>query len=207
METMSLVIQAGGRSSRMGREKGVMPFLGRPLIARIVERLEPAGGEVLVVTNRPELYAFLGRRMVPDRVPGAGPLGGLLTALYAANFPLVANVACDLPFASVRILELGRRALTEEPEMDVFLPRSSQGLEPLHAIYRKATCLPAVERALHREERRMISWLHAVRIKELPPDEIAKLDPLGLAFHNLNTPEEVAVAEEQARKTEGQMDS
>ena len=77
---LSVVVQSGGQSTRMGENKALRIFLGRPLIQRVVERLAPIADELLVTTNQPEAYAFLKLPLLPDLQPGRGPLGGLHTA-------------------------------------------------------------------------------------------------------------------------------
>ena len=196
---LSIAIQAGGESRRMGRDKALMPFLGRPLIQRVIERLTPIADEVLVTTNNPEDYRFLGLPLFPDLKPARGALGGLYTALSSAACEAVAVVACDMPFASGALIEAASRLLVEE-EADVVIPDSGDGLEPLHAVYRRETCLPAIESAIDADKWRLISWFPQVKVRILQPDEIKLHDPSGLAFWNLNTPEEFAEAERRARE-------
>ena len=191
---LSIVIQAGGESRRMGRDKGLVPFGGQPLIQRVVERVGSLGDELLVTTNRPEDYRFLNLPLVGDLLPGSGALGGLYTALSAASQPLVAVVACDMPFASLALLAAARDILLEK-NCDVVMPATAEGLEPLHAVYRRSTCLPVVEAALQEGRRRMISWLDSVEMHTIPPEVVQKYDPTGHIFTNLNTPEELAEAE------------
>src|SRR5512134_26433 len=99
---LTVCIQAGGASSRMGEDKALKPFLGRPLIQRVVDRLQPIADELIVTTNRLEEYSFLHTRLIPDLKPGRGALGGLYTAIASATHPIVAVVACDMPFASTK---------------------------------------------------------------------------------------------------------
>ena len=94
---LTICVQAGGESSRMGQDKALMPFLGRPLIQRVTDRLAPIADEVIVTTNHPEDYRFLGLPLFPDLKPGRGALGGLYTALSSATCESVAVVACDMP--------------------------------------------------------------------------------------------------------------
>jgi molybdopterin-guanine dinucleotide biosynthesis protein A len=195
---LSIVIQAGGESRRMGQDKALMPFLGRPLIQRVVDRLAPIADEVLVTTNRPDDYRFLGLPLFRDLKPGRGALGGLYTALSSATCDVVGVVACDMPFASANLLEAAGRLLVEE-EADVVIPASGEGLEPLHAVYRRATCLPVIEAAIAADQWKLIAWFPQVKVRELQPEEIRPYDPDGLAFWNLNTPEEFAEAEQRAR--------
>jgi molybdopterin-guanine dinucleotide biosynthesis protein A len=194
----SVSIQAGGESRRMGQDKALMPFLGRPLIQRVVDRLSPIADEVLVTTNNPEDYRFLGLPLFPDLKPGRGALGGLYTALSSASGEAVAVVACDMPFASALLIEAARRLLVGE-EADVVIPDSGGGMEPMHAVYRRETCLPAIESAIEADKWRLISWFPQVKVRVLQPDEIKEYDPHRLAFWNLNTPEEFAEAEERAK--------
>ncbi len=197
LEPISLVIQAGGQSRRMGTDKARIPFLGQPLIQRVVERLAPIAGELLVTTNHPQDYTFLGLPLFTDLLPGGGALGGLYTALSCASSPIVLNVACDLPFANAAILQHAARLLLQE-QADVVIPRSPNGLEPLHAAYRRLTCLPVVRAAIESKQLKIIDWFPRVRVLEIPVDEIARLDPSGLAFLNINTPEDLSLAEKIA---------
>lgn len=194
---LSIVIQAGGQSSRMGEDKALKHFLGRPLIQRVAERLSPIADELIVTTNRPEEYAFLGLPLFPDLQPGRGALGGLFTALSSARHPNVAVAACDMPFASAELFSTAVDILSRE-EVDVVIAKTSEGFEPLHAVYRRASCLPAVSSALQSGQMRVISWFSAVKVRTLTPEEIRRCDPDGLAFWNLNTPEEFAEAERRA---------
>lgn len=196
---LSVVIQAGGHSSRMGQDKALMSFLGRPLIERVLERVAPFADEVLITTNLPEGYRYLKVPLFPDIIPERGALGGLYTALKAASTPNVAVVACDMPFVNAEILRAGSSILNKTG-YDAVIPKSEHGLEPLHAVYRRDTCLPAVENAIRANKWRMISWHHEANIHFLSADEINHFDPHGLTFWNVNTPEEFAQAEKIARE-------
>ena len=197
---LTVCIQAGGQSSRMGEDKALKTFLGRPLIQRVIERLSPVADELIVTTNRPDDYAFLNLRLTlrADLKPGRGALGGLHTAIASAAHPIVAVVACDMPFASAKLIEAGSRLLIEE-EADVVIARSEEGYEPLHAVYRRATCLPAIESAIDADQWKVIAWFPQVKVRVLTPEEIKRYDTLGLAFWNVNTPEEFAEAERISR--------
>jgi molybdopterin-guanine dinucleotide biosynthesis protein A len=193
-DNLSLAIQAGGNSRRMGQDKALKPFLGHPLIQRMVERLAPIADEVMVTTNHPYDYAFLGRCLAADLIPNQGALGGLYTALAFALFPYVAVVACDMPFASAALIQKAVNLLSEEG-MDVVVPRSREGLEPLHAVYRRATCLPIIKAAIGNDQLKVIDWFTSVRVREINSDEVAAVDPSGLTFWNVNTPQEFMEAE------------
>ena len=194
---LTVCIQAGGASSRMGEDKALKTFLGRPLIQRVVERLSPIADEIIVTTNRPDDYRFLGVPLFPDLRPGRGALGGLYTAIASAAQPIVAVVACDMPFASAALLEAASRLLVEE-EADVVIAKTDEGYEPLHAVYRRETCLPAIAAAIDADQWKVIAWFPQVKVRILTSAEIERHDPSGLAFWNVNTPEEFSKAEELA---------
>ena len=197
---LTVVIQAGGMSARMGEDKALKPFLGRPLIQRVIDRLTPIADELIVTTNRPAEYEFLKLRLVSDLKPGRGALGGLYTAIASATSPLVAVVACDMPFASTIFFEGALRLMVEE-EADVVIAegeKTGQGYEPLHALYRRETCLPAIKSAIDADQWKVISWFSQVKVRTLTTDEVKAFDPSGLCFWNLNTPEEFIEAEKRA---------
>jgi len=196
---LTVCVQAGGTSSRMGEDKALKPFLGRPLIQRVVDRLHPIADELIVTTNRPEDYSFIHARLIPDLIPDRGALGGLYTAIASATHPLVAVVACDMPFASARLIE-GMSRLMVQQEADVVIAKSDGGYEPLHAVYRRKTCLPAIKSAIDADKWKVIAWFPKVKVYELTVEELNYLDPDGLAFWNVNTPEEFAEAENIARQ-------
>ena len=196
---LTIVVQAGGQSSRMGEDKALKLFLGRPLIQRVVERLTPLADEIIVTTNRPAAFAFLDLRLSADLKPGRGALGGLYTAIASATHPIVAVVACDMPFASPTLLEAMSKLLLEE-EADVVIAKSDEGYEPLHAVYRREICLPAIESAIEADQWKVIAWFPQVKVRVLTPEEIHSADPDGFAFWNVNTPEEFMKAEEIARR-------
>jgi len=196
---ISIAIQAGGESRRMGEEKALLPFIGIPLIQRVINRVESLGDELLITTNRPQSYQKFNLPLVEDLLPGHGALGGLYTALSVAHFPVVIVVACDMPFVNAEILALAIREL-QSNEADVVIPETTKGYEPFHAVYRRANCLPAIQRALDGGERRLISWFPEVKIRVIPESVRKQYDPQQIAFINLNTRDEFLKAEQLARE-------
>lgn len=182
----------------MGSDKGLLPFLGQPLIQRVIERLAPMADEILVTTNRPDEYRFLNLPLFSDIEPGRGALGGLYTALQSAAHPIVAVVACDMPFASRELFEYQRDLLLQQ-ELDVVIPSSLEGFEPLHAVYRRETCRPAVWAAMQHNAWKLISWFPEVKLHSVPPGQISKIDPNDNIFMNVNTPADLHLAEAIAR--------
>jgi molybdopterin-guanine dinucleotide biosynthesis protein A len=198
---LSIVVQAGGESLRMGTNKALLPFLGVPLIERIVDRVRQLAAEVLITTNQPAGFEYLQLPLVADPLPGQGALVGLHTALQAASQPYVAVVACDMPFVSPHLISYQLDCLVGE-KVDLVIPLTEQGYEPFHTVYRRETCLSAVDAALQSGKKRMISWFDQVRVRELGQTELQRFDPLGHAFLNINTPEEFQIAEQMAQARE-----
>jgi molybdopterin-guanine dinucleotide biosynthesis protein A len=139
-------------------------------------------------------------RLVPDLKPGRGALGGLYTAIASATSDFVAVAACDMPFVSRMFIESAHRLMVEE-EADVVIAKTDEGYEPFHALYRRATCLPAIEAAIDADQWKVIAWFPQVQVRTLGTEEIKAIDPSGLCFWNLNTPEEFIQAEEKVKKT------
>jgi molybdenum cofactor guanylyltransferase len=177
----SAVILAGGKSSRMGRDKSLLPLDGTPLIRRIYEQLAHRFDEILISTNEPEKHAFLGAPTVPDVVPGKGPLMGIASAVEAARHDRVFVTACDIPVVE---LDTVARLLVLAEDRDCVIPMSSAGHEPLFAVYRKSA-VSAMYDALEAGERRISAIFPRVR---------ARFCDLGAAlwYRNLNTQEDVA---------------
>lgn len=185
----------------MGKDKALLDFGGQPLIQHLLARLDSLALETIITTNHPDHYRFLELPLIPDAIPDRGALGGLYTALIAAAHPLVAVVACDMPFANPDILRTCRDILMADPDLDAVIPSTEYGLEPLHAIYRRETCRPAVKAAIETGQWKVISWHGDVNVRVLLPEEIARLDPDGIAFENVNTPEELKIAIQRVKES------
>ncbi len=194
----TIIIQAGGKSERMGKDKALLPFLGQPLIARVIDRFSGLGDETIVVANNVAEYRFLNLPLRPDVIPNRGALGGLYTALYVSANPVVGLVACDMPFASPQLLAHLKATLCET-NADAALPSTEGGLEPLHAVYRRETCLPLVKKAIENGQWKMIAWHKNADVRILTPEETKRHAPHPHTFWNLNTPQEFREAEEEAR--------
>ncbi len=177
----------------MGSDKASVKLAGKPLIEHVLARVVGLGDEILITTNHPAEYGYLDTRLEPDLTPGAGVLAGLHTALSAAAGTLVLVLACDMPFVSRPLLE---HMLRLAKDFDVVIPKYRKMYEPLHAVYRKTSCLAAVERVLMTGEQRVISLLSGLNVRTIGPPDLAHLDPEGLSFFNINTPDDLIYAEQ-----------
>ena len=196
---LSIVIQAGGKSSRMGENKALIEFRGEKLVERMIRRVSHLSDDLLVVTNQPEVFLFLNVRVEVDLIPGIGALGGVYTALEKAKNQYVAILACDMPFVNPDLLK-AEYELAQKRVLDVLVPRTEKGLEPLHSIYRKEACLNAVRSSIEQKQFRVISWFASVNTFEFGVELIKIYDPELLSFFNINTPQDRALAEEIANK-------
>jgi molybdopterin-guanine dinucleotide biosynthesis protein A len=189
-------ILAGGRAARFGgRDKSALVIDGRSILDRHIAELLRVTDDVLVVgaengTGGLVFEAAHQRstrplfRVIPDRVAGCGPLGGLDAALAAARDEVVAIVACDMPFVTAaflnHLLELARG-------VDAVVPRTERGYHPLCAAYTRA-CQPAVTRRLADRLLKMTGLLEEVRVRELTADEIDAFGDRHRLLANVNTP-------------------
>jgi len=194
--TVTGVVQAGGGSTRMGGQpKALMELGGRRIIERVLAALRPVVDEVLIVTNTPELYAFLELPMVADVYPDHGSLGGIYSGLKAASGQAAFTVACDMPFLSPEIIEL---VIRRSGEGDVVIPRVGGQLETMHAVYGK-TCLPHIEERLIAGRLKITGFFQSVRVVEIAEEEIGRFGDPRLVFMNVNTPDELRRARALAK--------
>ena len=178
-------ILAGGESSRMGRDKALLELGGVPLVVRTARLVEAVVGPPTVVGDAGP-YRPLGLRVIGDDWPGAGPLGGIATALGASRVPWNLIVACDLPHLTPAWLDyLVERALASQG--DAVLPMNARGAEPLCAMYHKR-CEPAIRTALARGTRKVTDGLKDLLVEMIGPLEWKGFDPEGLLFKNMNSP-------------------
>lgn len=161
-EPATAIILAGGNSIRMGRDKALLPVGGRPMIERVFAQLRPHFEQVIVGADDPEKFAFLGVDVVPDEVPGQGPLMGIASTLEAARHDLAVVVACDMPTLDVAFLRTLMRA---SHGYDCVVPVTPEGhYEPLLAVYKKGA-LPAIRWALASGRRKIIDFFPHCKVK------------------------------------------
>jgi molybdopterin-guanine dinucleotide biosynthesis protein A len=184
----SVVILAGGRSSRLGRDKSLLEVNGQPLVTRTVHTLSDLSDDLVIVANDPDRFEALAlpARFVPDEIRGIGALMGVYSGLKAVRHPRALVVACDMPFLSLPLL---RYMLPLAPGHDVVIPRLNNYLEPLHAVYDRS-CLPSMKRLLDQGRRQIIAFFPEVRVRFVEEAEVDQFDPQRLSFVNVNTVED-----------------
>jgi molybdopterin-guanine dinucleotide biosynthesis protein A len=189
------VVLAGGRSRRFGRDKSLALLEGERLVDRQVRTLRALFPDVMVVGGATDDPSDQTVPVVHDIVAASGPLGGIQAALSHACGEDVLVTACDMPFLQLPLL---RRLVEIAPGHDVVVCRRGSYLEPLLGVY-SSRCLPHIGRMLDSGERRIISFFPFVKTVYVEEEETRRLDPLGLSFFNVNTPEDMAKANELLR--------
>lgn len=185
---MTGVILAGGRSRRFGSNKALSAFRGERLIERLVRAMREVVDDLLLVTNTPDEYAFLGLRMVGDVRPDCGALGGLYTGILSMTSDRGVFVACDMPFVRPVFL---RYLVGIADGYDVVVPVTGHGYEPLCAVYAKS-CLDPISASLDAGQLKIASFFDRVRVRPVRPEDTPLFDPRAL--FNVNTPDEYAEA-------------
>lgn len=190
---------AGGENRRYGSHKALAPVGGRPILERSLAAMAAATDRIGIVANEPGPYLAAGRPVRPDLRPGTGVLGGILTAVRWAReegCTAALVLACDMPFVSGALL---RRLAREAGPGIVAAPASSgrRGLEPLCAVYGVATDA-AIEAALDRGDRAVVSFFDAVELRVLGEEEVRRFGDPGRMFWNVNRPGDRETADEWA---------
>lgn len=184
--SISVYIQAGGHSSRMGQNKALLPLGDTTCIERVLAVAKQVSPLVVVVTNDPPLYEFLGCPLISDVYPGLGPLSGIHAALTHCQTDWTFILGCDLPFVTAELL---RYLMAQAVHFDVLVPRSQDGrLQPLCALYAR-TCLGQVTRLIEVKELAPRALFPRVRTRVVEWAEISSLPGAPLFFFDMNTPE------------------
>ena len=184
MAGAAAVILVGGKSSRMGRAKALLPFDNEPLIAHVVRRLKSWFPEIIVVAAPDQELPELSAVLVRDEIAYQGPVSGIYHGLKAATRDVCFVTSCDAPFLNFELID---HLLEQISDYDVVVPFWQERFQPLHAIYRTSV-VPLLKEQLERGELRPIFLYDKVRTRKIQEAEIRRLDPEGLSFLNMNSP-------------------
>jgi molybdopterin-guanine dinucleotide biosynthesis protein A len=184
------VILTGGKSSRMGRPKALLPFDGEPLIAHILRGLKKVFAEAVVVAAPEQELPALPAVLVRDEVAYQGPVSGIYHGLRAASHDVCFVTSCDAPFLSLTLIS---HLISQIGDADVVVPYWQERFQPLHALYRTSVA-PLLKDQLERGELRPIFLYDKVRTLKIHEDEIRRLDPDGFSMLNMNSPADYEAA-------------
>jgi len=185
---MTGALLAGGRAQRLGgRNKAALQLGGMSVLEHQLARLRRVVDRTIIIANDAEVFRTAGVPVIPDLEPGNGALGGLYTAVRAAQGDRTLVIACDMPFVSEPLLaclvEAGRTA-------DIAIPRTARGYEPLCATYSWQTA-DELLRLIQEKQLRLseVAALPGLAIREIGPDELDRFGPEDELFFNINTPD------------------
>jgi len=171
----------------MGANKAFIEVNGERLIDSTVRLFRELFDEVILVTNEPLAYSYLGVTIVSDVIKDKGAFGGVYTGLFYASSSHAFVAACDMPFLNRSFIEYMLGCIAHH---DVVVPEHGGFMEPLHTVYSK-DCLPEIKDLLMRDELKIIDYFKGLNLLVIPEKIINKFDPSGNMFLNVNTKEDL----------------
>lgn len=192
------VILSGGLNTRFdGENKAFISVGGRRIIDRLLDVFSDLFDEIILVTNHPELFLQWDLTIVTDIIDLRSSLTGIHTGLFYSNNPYAFFSACDTPFLKKELVEILVKQI--EQKIDIIMPETAAGFEPLCAIYSKRCLKPAEDHL--KANKVKIQWaFRSNRIKNIPENQLRTVDPELRSFLNINTPEDLVRAEEMVAK-------
>jgi len=188
---LAAFILAGGKSTRMGTDKAFVTLDGRTLLARALEVARSVTSAIRIVGDSARFAPFA--PIVEDIFPGCGPLGGIHAALRGSEFDLNLILAVDLPFLSPALLHYLIQRARDSADAAVTVPHTARGWQPLCAVYRRQFGYLA-EKALRERRYKIDTLFQAARAQVISEEELQAAGFSPELFHNLNTPEDLAMA-------------
>ena len=193
--SVAAAILAGGLARRMdGANKADLRIGGERIVERQLRLLRMVADPVFIVSNRREDFSGLGVEVIPDAIEGAGPLGGVYSALLASRRERTLVVGCDLPFLTLPLLE----RLAQPSGAELVIPRSPRGYEPLCATWARQ-CAGVLRRRIEAGTLKAALAVEELRVEEIGAEFLASCDPHGLLFVNINTPHDYERAQRLGR--------
>lgn len=186
MEKATLIILAGGKSSRFGRDKSLLELGGKRIVESTVEKCLPLFDEVLISSNSESKFGIPGIKELSDTYKGMGPMGGMHSGLSASRNDAVFFAACDMPYFST---ELAMELLKRAEGHDICIARNEEKIEPLFGVYRKSL-LPLITQLLEAGERSMRSLLERADTEYFDCSAWLSENGAGNAFYNINYQED-----------------
>jgi molybdopterin-guanine dinucleotide biosynthesis protein A len=198
-----VIVLAGGKSSRMGVDKWMLPMGEHPILERIVQKLEPVCTEMWIVAANAEDLTdpwkipdfstkYPNVKYTQDQTGELGPLGGIVSGFAQCNCPYILVTASDLPFPSAQLAN-ALFALCKDNQVDAAIPDQDGRLHPLFGVYRLETAHNLSE-YITSGGRKVMDWLHGLNVAVLSELQISAIDPGGTALFNMNQPENYAKA-------------
>ncbi|MCI0411500.1 molybdenum cofactor guanylyltransferase [bacterium] len=182
IESVAGVILAGGKSTRMGKNKALLPYRDRYLIDAPIEILNGIFSRVFLSVRNQDDFAEYGLPKIPDLHPDIGPIGGI-TSILKAGISRAFCVACDMPYLNEAFIQY----LCSLSDFDVVIPVWKGREEMLHAVYSESL-LAGFEASIAAKKYKLRDALGAARVHFVTEEAIGQFDPSGKMFQNVNTP-------------------
>lgn len=193
------VILAGGQNTRFsGTNKALIRVGDKYILDRIYDVFSDLFEEIILVTNDPIQYLEWNLDIVTDLFPIRSSLTGIHTGLFYMTTPYAFFAACDIPFLKKGLVDTILNHI--EPGVDIVIPETSKGLEPLCSVYSKH-CLKPIEQQLVKQQLKIRQVFQKVRVKKLPENILRENDPDLVSFYNINTHDDLVRAEHIATCT------
>jgi len=181
------ILLAGGKSSRMGKDKALIKFGNETFMSNSLKKLNKLFNEVIIVADDESKYDIENIKIIKDIYPGMGPMGGIHTALKSAKNDWIFVIPCDMPMWEPFLVE---EILKYREGYDIVVPVIKDHMEPLFALYKK-TCLPEIEECLNNNIIKVIELYPLVRTRLLDLEKAHMVDQCTRSFFNINTPEDL----------------
>jgi molybdopterin-guanine dinucleotide biosynthesis protein A len=177
-------ILAGGKSRRMGEDKGLALLNGSPMIASVIKTLQSIPLEVKLITENPDYTQFC-LPLYKDTVKNKGPMGGLMTALEQTFVPYILLMGCDMPFITKKAIN---HLIDNSRENMITVAETNGFINPLLAIYPKSI-LPELKVHLEYDRLKMQDFIYSQNHHKVKMDHFEKIEPNALT--NINSREEL----------------
>lgn len=180
------VILAGGKSKRMGyKVKAFLQVGGKRIIERVLDTVYSVTDKVILITNLPNEYDYLGLTMFSDIIPDLGPIGGIYTGLSSSQSHQNIIIACDMPFIEPGLLEL---LMHQSERYDIVIPKTPDGYHPLCAVYSK-NCIKPAKALIESKRLKVTDLFQYVKVNKVI---FSKDNPYFIQnmFFNVNTEED-----------------
>lgn len=181
MDQLSIIILAGGKSSRMGEDKGLMSLFGKPMISYVIDRARELTSNIIIVSNNPDYNKFE-LPVIEDIHPNKGPLGGIYSGLKASKSNINIILSCDIPYIKSGLIKY---LLYQSEGYDVTVPLHDERVHPLIGVYTK-DCLPVIERNITLGKLKVTDSFKGLNINIIEANEFDEIE-----FKNLNSKQDI----------------
>ena len=181
MESLNVIILAGGKSSRMGEDKGLMSLFGKPMIGYVIDTVHELTDHITIVSNNDQYNQF-GLDVIKDEIPDKGPLGGIYTGLQHSKFDQNIILSCDIPYIKIGLLKY---LLQQSKGYDITIPIHKEQIHPLIGIYQKS-CLNNIKKNLISGNLKVTDSFSGLKLNIVETDEFDEI-----AFKNLNSKQDI----------------